>query len=472
MNKLVVTVVVLLALLLLAMPRVLGSITEARVRERVSTIDAGGVLSAEVKSFDRGWFGSTARIDLGLAPKYLAQVANLSVAGDPGALSGRAMIAVDFAHGPVAVLDGVHFGWSTMVAHLDPEMPGIAALQQQLGVPYVFEFRGRTGFSGGLAFDADMPPVVLPVDGARFKFSGAVLEGTYAGAAFESNARIDSVEFSSPTGTFALSNLRAATDNQLLSQYVMPGEATLSIERVSIVDTTRSATPVFEANKVSVASHSGIDDAGVLMNMQVSYGIDSMRIEDIEVTAAKLGVGVRNVDVAALQAYTAAAGDLASSGAVTDPNAMLAALAPQIERALAASPSLTIDPITVRVDGEPFDGRLEVATNTARLPPAGTLDFDDPLLVLGLMNTDAEIRVSKPLAQRLVVLASKMQLAYNDSIPPDQLQYMAEAQAGLLLVTLVGQGVLVEDGDGYRSAARFADGALTLNGNALPFGLP
>jgi len=79
--------------------------------------------------------------------------------------------------------------------------------------------------------------------------------------------------------------------------------------------------------------------------------------------------------------------------------------------------------------------------------------------------------VSKPLAQRLAVLVSQMQL--NDgTMPPDQLEYMAEAQAGLIIVQLVGQGVLLEDAEGYRTALRFADGALTLNGNALPFGLP
>jgi uncharacterized protein YdgA (DUF945 family) len=351
-------------------------------------------------------------------------------------------------------------------------MPGIAELQQQLGVPYLFEFRGRTGYVGGLAFDADIPPVDLPVDAAHFKFSGAMLEGTYAGTALESTAQIDSVEFSSPTGTFALSKLRAAADNRILSQYVMPGQAEFSIERVSIVDAIRSATPVFEANQFSVASNVGIDDAGALMSMQVSYGLDSMRVEDIDVTAAKLGVGVSNIDIAAVQAYTAAASDLASTGGAGNPSAMLAALAPQIERALAAGPSLTLDPMTFRVDGEPFDGRIQLATNTARLPQAGTLNFDNPLLLLGLLNTDAEVRLSKPLAQRLAMLASQMQLAYNDSIPPDQLEYMAEAQAGLLLVTLIGQGVLVEDNDGYRSALRFADGALTLNGNPLPFGLP
>jgi hypothetical protein len=31
---------------------------------------------------------------------------------------------------------------------------------------------------------------------------------------------------------------------------------------------------------------------------------------------------------------------------------------------------------------------------------------------------------------------------------------------------------LIEDGDSYRSAVDYADGALTLNGNPLPFGVP
>jgi len=470
MNKLVATVAVLIALSLLAVPRVLGSITEARVRSRVDAIDAGGVLSAEVTSFERGWFGSSAKIELGLAPQYLAQLAGFGAA--PSDIGSRATITVDFGHGPVAVLDGVHLGWSKMVARLDPEMPGVSQLQEQLGVPYLFEFRGRTGFAGGLAFDADMPPIDLPVDAAHLKFSGAFLEGTFSGGALESNAHIDSVEFSSPTGTFALSDLRAATDNQILSQYVMPGAAEFSIGRVAVIDALRGTTPVFEASSLTVTSDVSLDEAGALMSMQVNYGIDSVRIEDMEVTAATLGVVARNVDVAAMEAYATAVNEFAGSAAAEDPAALLASLAPQIERALAAGPSVTIDPISFRVDGEPFDGRVELATNTARLPPPGTLDLDNPLLVLGLLNTDAELRVSKSLAQRLAVLASQLQLGYDGTLPPDQLEYMAEAQAGLLLVTLVGQGVLLEEGDGYRTALRFADGALTLNGSPLPFGLP
>jgi uncharacterized protein YdgA (DUF945 family) len=132
---------------------------------------------------------------------------------------------------------------------------------------------------------------------------------------------------------------------------------------------------------------------------------------------------------------------------------------------------MTFDPLRFRYDDEPLEGRLALTTNTARLPTAGTVPLDNPLLLLGLVNADANVRMSKPLASGLATLAVRLQLAADESIPPDQLDYMAEAQAGLMLAMLAGQGMLVEDGDGYRCAFQLNDGVMTLNGNPLPFGL-
>lgn len=467
MNKLAIAAAVVLAIVLLAVPAVVASNVERNVRERVGAIDASSAASAELTSFERGWFRSTAKIELRLAPDDL----QLGFDGaQTGLASGTLPIRVDFAHGPIAVLDGVHFGWTKMVARLDTEAPGVLELERTLGVPYVFEFRGRTGFFGDLTFDADAPPFELPIDEALLTFSGATLDGTFADPRLTANAHVDAVELASPTGTFGLHNLRVGVDNELRSQYVMPGDATFSIERIAISDATGGAVPLFEAANLRVASSTGLDAARELLEMRVDYDLDSVRFEQNEVTAATLGMAIRNLDIAALEAYGAAVNDAAST--TGDPRELLAALAPQLERALRAGPSLTIDPIRFRLDDEPFEGRIAVSTNTARLPPAGALDLDNPLLVLGFIDGDAEVRLSKALAQRLVTLAARVQLAGDGSVAPEQLDYMAEAQSGLMLTMLVGQGVLVEDGDAYVSSLKLTDGALTLNGNALPFGLP
>src|SRR5215203_3983976 len=130
MNKVALVAAGLLVLVLLALPGLVGSITEARVRERVAAIDASADARAELKSFDRGWFRSTARIELEIAPDNVAQLAR--AAGTPLDAFSSLPIVVELAHGPIAVLDGVYFGWYTMAARPDTEEPGIAELTQRL----------------------------------------------------------------------------------------------------------------------------------------------------------------------------------------------------------------------------------------------------------------------------------------------------------------------------------------------------
>ena len=101
MNKLALVAAALLVLSLLALPRVVGSVTEARVRERVAAIDASPSAAAELTSFDRGWFRSSARIELGLVPDDFAALGGN--AGAPLGAFGTLPIVVDFAHGPIAV---------------------------------------------------------------------------------------------------------------------------------------------------------------------------------------------------------------------------------------------------------------------------------------------------------------------------------------------------------------------------------
>ena len=463
MNKVAIAAAALLVIALLALPGLVGSITEANVRDRVELIDASAGAKAELTSYERGWFRSTALIKLG--PEN-------DVNGFPAApielgVFGELPIVVELAHGPVAVLDGVYFGWSKVVAHPDPDEASIAELTQTLGVPYLFEFRGRTPYLGGLTFDADAPPFTLPSDETVVTFSGGTVAGRFAGQRLEADAQIGSLDLTSPTMAFALRGFQASADNELRSEYVMPGAASFSIASVSAAP-SQGAAPIFETLNLRVASDVGIDAAGELLEMRVDYDVDTVRIAENELTAGSLGLTVRDLDVAALQAYGALASEAAAAGA--DPATLTASLGPHLERALKAGPSMTLDPIRFRYDGEPFEGRVEVTANPSRLPPAGTLSLDNPLLMLSVVNAKADLRMSKTLAGQLATFGARMQLGNDPTIPPEQLDYMAQAQSGLMLTMLVGQGVLIEEGDGYRTSFDYTDGSMMLNGNPLPFG--
>ena len=462
MNKVAIAAAVLLLIVFLALPGVVGSMTEASVRARVAAIDDSPSAAAELTSFERGWFRSTAHIVL--EPENVDQLAPAADIGVFGALP----IVVELAHGPVAVLDGVYFGWSTMVARPDVDAPGVAELTQTLGVPYLFQFRGRTPYSGGLDFDADAPPFKLPIDGALLTFSGGTLAGTFAGRHIDADAQFVSADFTSPTGTFAVRGISASVDSELRSEYVIPGEMSFSVENISMAP-PQSATPMFETANLRMKSDVDLDAAGELLEMRINYDVDSVRIAENELTAGSVALFVRNLDAAAVEAYGELATDAAAAG--SDPETIAAQLVPHLERALRAGPSVTLDPLRFSYDGEPFEGRVEVTTNPARLPPAGTLSLDNPLLFMSLVNTKAELSMSQTLATQLATLAVRLQLAQADpTMSPDQLDYMAEGQSGLMVTMLVTQGVLIEDGDRYRASIDFTDGKTTLNGNPLPFG--
>jgi uncharacterized protein YdgA (DUF945 family) len=458
MNKVVIAAAALLLIVLLAIPGIVGSMTEASVRERVAAIDESPTAAAELKSFDRGWFRSIARIEL--RPENVDQLAG--AAGTDLGVFGSLPIVVEFAHGPVAVLDGVYFGWSTMVARPDLEAPGVAELTQTLGVPYLFQFRGRTPYFGGLDFDADAPPFTLPIDDGLLTFSGGTLAGNFAGGRIEADGHIGSVDLASPTATFTMRTLETSVNNELRSDYVMPGEASVSIASISVTP-PQSSTPIFETANLRMRSDTDIDAAGELLDMRINYDVDSVRVAENEMTDGSLAMTIHKLDIAAVEAY----GELAARG---DPDVITNGMGPVLERALRAGPTLTLDPISFRYNDEPFTGRVEVTTNPARLPPAGTLSLDNPFALMGLVNAKADLRLSKTLAGQLATVSAQMQLAADPTIPPDQLEYLAQGQSGLMLTMLVGQGVLIEEGDDYKASVEYSDGSVTLNGNPLPFG--
>lgn len=462
-------VVLIVVLLVLGLPAVLGSMTEARVRDRVASVDSSGAFSAEVRSFDRSWFKSRAIIDVGLDPEYANQLGAATQGAVPP-LESLALV-VDIAHGPIAMLDGLYFGLAKTVAYPDPSAPAIADAQQQLGVPYLFRWRGRLGFTGGLAFDAEIPPFNLPVDEAGVQFSGAYADGTLRGNHVTADARIDSAEFSSPAGTFALSNLRGSSDNEILTQYLMPGTASFSIERISMSQGPSGAPPLFEVANLRMASDMTLKSDDTLLDVRATYDVDSMLAQGMQISGGTAGLTFSNIDVALLNAYVEAA-----QRAGTDPGAMLAAVGPLLGRGLAAGPSLALDPIRFKLDDEPLDARIALSMNPDALPPAGALDISDPGLWMAAANADASLNLSKKLAERLTALAIQMQLATqyagDSNMTPQQLQYLAEAQSGLMLVALTGQGILVDSGNNYRSEFQLTNGTMTLNGNPLPFGLP
>lgn len=467
-------VVVVLAACLLGLPPVLGSIGQSQVEQRIATINANELMAIDVLSYDRGLYTSRAVLEIGLSPAYVARLEAAS--GADGVGPGLALltdneltVVVDLTHGPVAVADGVHFGLTRLHAYPDPEAAGNRALQQQLGMDALFDFRGRVGYGGTLNFDLDVSAVDYADEMSVFAMAPLTAMGSFDGQRLVTDSSLESLYYKLGPIAMTLSDLHGEGDNEFLSTNVALGTFDVAIASATVVNELDATAPLFDAEDVAFKSDVDIDASGELLDGSLEYNVGSARTSsDMSIEDGRLRLNMSNLDAAAIQDYVDVTNRYAAAPPA-DPEAMLTEMLPILERMLAAEPRLSIDPLGFVLDGEPFVATVHVDSNAAALPQSGGVDLQDPSLWLDLLGVDAEAAVSKPLAETLAVRFVSMQLG-GQGMPPAQAEQMARAQAGFMLVTLVGQGMLVDDGNNYTAALRFANGALTLNGNPLPFG--
>ena len=459
---------------LAALPRVVGSVTQSQVTKRVAVFDENPMVTARVVEYDRGWFSSTAAIELGIDPAYAEQIGAAGGDAPPPELTDALLpIVVDVAHGPIAVGDGVHLGWSSFVARLDPEHAGAAALLERLEIPYLFEFRGRTSFTGTLDFDADMPPIETSDPSRSIEFSGATLDGSLAGRDLSWELTPSSLQVAEGGGRFVAQGIGGGGDLEIRSHYLAIGTARLNV--AGIQATGPFGEPLAEVANLEMRGGWELDPSGELLTGTVTYAVDSLAAAEVELADAALGMRVANLDAAAMEAYYEAMQRALAASPADRAAALDEELAPVVEQVLARSPSLSIEPIRFLWQNEPFDGSVLLELDGAALPPPALLDVTNPAMLLGALRATANARMSKALAEDIAVQVISTQLAMMggaNGMPPDQVEYMAGAQAGLMLVTLVGQGYLVDDGESYATDLRFANGTLTINGNELPLPIP
>ena len=458
-----------IVLLLLALPFLTGMMTQARIEERVAALSNNPAVVVDVASYDRGWLASTARIEVGINPQYLAQLGGSM----PLEMEQQIPVVLDVKHGPVIFGDGVQIALSSVVATFDPASPISVLARDLLGMPYIFQLRGHGPITGGFVFEAEIPPIDYG-DGANdLSFSGLRIDGILRGDRVTSHGDIESFDFTSAEATAIVEQVTFDMDTVYQVGGFGTGAGELGIARIVVTSPMTGTEPLFTAQGLRVGGESAVDDNG-RMRVGITYGAESVAAgTGFSLADAELGISMANLDPEAVKDYYATMQLVMGQQPAPSEDELMAALIPVFERLLETGPNLALDPIRFVMNGEPFTAKFLVEVDPAALPPAATRNYQDPTLWLAAAIVTAEAEVSKVLAQDLAQQAMRMQLSGSGdpSLTEDDIDAQAEAQVGLMLVQLTGMGMLQDAGDSYTTSARFASGTLTVNGTPIPLGL-
>lgn len=473
MRKAGLLAVVVLVAAALGMPAVLGGMTESRVSARVVEINSGDAMSVTVEDYTRGWFSSTARLGVRLSPELLARMGAADVEL-PAWLTGAALpVVAELSHGPAGINEGPFLGFSKVVARADPDVRWVRELTERYGMPYLFEFRGRTGFTGRVSFDADVPPVDTTAQGGSAQFSGAVLEGTLEGNHLVAQLDVERYSLDSPLAAVQVGGVRATTDSRFLGNSQSTGGGALEIAEMRVASPLGGNDPI-EMSGVRFASLAALEDGA--WDTRFDYTSDTVRTPGGQrIDSAALGITVDDLDAGAVNEIQALL-ERASAGSTTgapavSPAQMLSAL----NRIVAGSPSLEIAPLRFTLNGDTLDANVRLDVRGQGAPVDLAQLAGSPLAWANLVDGAVDATIAKPLARRFAADIARAQLAQQAQEGADAGQdaQLAETQGTLMLVVLVGQGYLEESEDAYSTQIRLTDGAFTVNGESVPlFGVP
>ncbi len=179
MKKALLIVIALLMVIALALPQVVGMQTQEQLNTRVAEVWSNKVFDVKPTAYDRGWFSSVARVELGFTEDYKNQIeesirqnsaeaqVDLKIANLREYLDTTIPLRVDVKHGPFIMGDEHSLGLATTETHLDSDAEWVEEFLNLAQIPHLFEVRTYTGFSGVTDFDASMPAFTIQEQNMR-----------------------------------------------------------------------------------------------------------------------------------------------------------------------------------------------------------------------------------------------------------------------------------------------------------------
>ncbi|WP_224798097.1 YdgA family protein [Idiomarina abyssalis] len=445
-------------------PRFAGSQVEDTLKQHVEALNNVPAYTAQVVSFDRGWFGSTATVELGVdfsgAFPEAEQSEELSFE-----------VVIDVQHGPVLTQFSPGLGLASLEASSKDE--GLREFLDWEDETPFYHMVGSVGFSGTFSYSDSISSFTLVPNDARQQISVSRYEGSgeVSSDSFSYEGVLEGAEVLMEVQAVSVGEMKVRTEakGDLLS--IMQGglyesEMSMQLEKV----TARSPDDVdfFNLEELDVEAISAFSDNEKHMNVDMNYSMKSFMFGDTHLDNLVVNMAFNNLDAEFLRAYNQTMQTIYDQG----PDEMEAAteklVKDSLPQLLKAEPEFVVSEFSGQMEPGNFEGDLSAKlVGVAQVPD----NLDDIRFWLSSLIADASLTVDKPLLKWLAEqqLLSTMRMQYPGA-DEAEMQKMAEQQAPIMINMYLQQGLLTETEDDYRSEFQMEGGEAMLNGQKVPLG--
>ena len=452
-------------------PYFIGTSVHENVNAAVNEINQQAVYSAEVLSYDKGWFSTTAEIKLAFDFQALVNAQNVDPADIPMEENPSLTATLVAHHGPVYFGEGLGLGRVHYTVSIDGDE--LREYVQWDGQQPIYRNEGVVGLFGGLSY-ADVIPALSATaeeEGFTLLFSGYAGEAEPDGDQTLYTSSGESLSISADEFSLEMKNLSMdmSYDGDMVAAFkgdLFESQGKARIESIEISNIEPGAAVKIE--NLAFATDVKINEDNNTANIYVEYAVDKAVGPELDATDMVLGVAINNLDIDFIKAYQEFSNNSLLVPSEEVPAKMMEFIEANLLTQLKAEPEINITKLKATLP----EGSFNAYANTKlvgidALP--GTLE-DAAYWVTHLL-ADAQITADKALAQSMAsgyMMGQLMATPHAQNITAEEIQAAVEQQTPMMLSTFAQQGLIKETEKGYETKLELKDGKASVNGTPIP----
>ncbi|KZM38897.1 hypothetical protein OA92_02960 [Marinomonas sp. SBI22] len=462
MNKAIPITASVVILGALITPKVVGTKVEEQLNESIAAINEIPGYKLEILEQNMGWFSSQSKLSI-----------SYDISATSPDYQGELLITdldLTTSHGPILTDDGFALGllnWQVKVA-ADELREGVVWPEDK---PF-YQIKGQNDFLLNGVYQDEIVAFTSHEDSTtKFSFSGYQGQGSYKDELFNYQGNAKSFNASSDIGVFDSNDLSVDMEMEGSFEDVFSSGFYNSEFKMALAKTAfrhNYKNEVLDIDNAYITSKTLIDEASRALDVEMVYGIDTIKTNDFEGSELELGLSLKHLSEDFFLKYQDMMKHTASFNADTTPIEMMEILNESLLPLLIAEPEFNITHLKGIIPEGSFNSHLNASLKGITALPN---DLNDPQFWLSHSLVDGQIYGDKAVVELAAKMFMLSQLASNpqtQGMSQAQLEQLAESQVPMLLQTINMQGLIVLDNEGYSASLSLKDNVFKVNNNQVP----